>query len=460
MNAAAAAVATPFPKADVAVGSAHAVPLRAMSPRTALSRFSASLTAFEKDEITSYEEIYYVGESARKVGASTPRGAASTPRAAACNSGYDDDKGDYRVVMDDHIAYRYQVIHELGRGSFGQVSKALDHKTKSFVALKIIKNKKKFHDQALIEVELLKHIRERDPHEKSHVVRMLDHFVFRSHMVITFELHGMNLYELCKSNRFNPMTIPTIKNFAKQILVSLSFLHSQRIVHCDLKPENILLKKDSKSQIRLIDLGSSCFENQRLYTYIQSRFYRAPEVMLGLAYTSSIDMWSFGCILAEMANGYPIFPGESENEQFCLLMSFLGVPPRSLLDRAARRKVFFDANNAPKLPANSRGKVHRPSSRDLSQFLKAALVDGEGSLFVDFVTRCLCWDPDHRWTPSQAMSHPWLSPTFDNATARSAHDASTPGQTRSSSGIPSAPDPSRLVLPQLPAKPSGRKPMW
>jgi len=83
-------------------------------------------------------------------------------------------------------------------------------------------------------------------------------------------------------------------------------------VHCDLKPENIMLKQPNKSGIKVIDYGSGCMHNERIYTYIQSRFYRAPEIILGIPYTSAIDMWSFGCILAELYTGFPLFPGESE----------------------------------------------------------------------------------------------------------------------------------------------------
>jgi dual specificity tyrosine-phosphorylation-regulated kinase 2/3/4 len=85
-------------------------------------------------------------------------------------------------------------------------------------------------------------------------------------------------------------------------------------VHCDLKPENILLKKANKSGIKLIDFGSSCFENERYYTYIQSRFYRAPEIMLGIPYTTAIDMWSCGCIVFEFLAGVPLFAGENERD--------------------------------------------------------------------------------------------------------------------------------------------------
>jgi dual specificity tyrosine-phosphorylation-regulated kinase 2/3/4 len=111
-------------------------------------------------------------------------------------------------------------------------------------------------------------------------------------------------------------------------------------VHCDLKPENILLRKINKSGIKIIDFGSGCFEDQKIYTYIQSRFYRAPEIVLGIAYNAAIDMWSFGCILYELYAGYPLFPGEDEKEHMALMMEVKGVPPRSVL-RGQHEERFF-----------------------------------------------------------------------------------------------------------------------
>ena len=92
----------------------------------------------------------------------------------------------------------------------------------------------------------------------------------------------------------------------------------------------------------MIDFGSSCFVNERIYTYIQSRFYRAPEIILGIPYTTAIDMWSFGCILTELFTGVPLFPGESEQEQLSLIMEVIGMPPQTILDQATRKDVFFD----------------------------------------------------------------------------------------------------------------------
>jgi dual specificity tyrosine-phosphorylation-regulated kinase 2/3/4 len=93
--------------------------------------------------------------------------------------------------------------------------------------------------------------------------------------------------------------------------------------------------------IKVIDFGSSCFENEKIYTYVQSRFYRSPEVILGAPYSCNIDMWSLGCILVEMYTGSPLFPGESENEQLACIMEVKGIPDMRLVDAGTRKNVFF-----------------------------------------------------------------------------------------------------------------------
>lgn len=141
---------------------------------------------------------------------------------------------------------------------------------------------------------------------------------------MTFDLMSMNLYELIKSNGYYGLPLDLIRRMSLQILNALYFIHRNLIIHADLKPENILLKEANKSGIRVIDFGSSCYEKETIYTYIQSRYYRAPEVILGMPYDHKIDIWSFGCIAAELYLGYPIFPGEEEHEQICLLVEVLG----------------------------------------------------------------------------------------------------------------------------------------
>ena len=101
---------------------------------------------------------------------------------------------------------------------------------------------------------------------------------------------SLSLYELSKRNSFRGLSLSIIKKFSFQLLNALSVLSKSSIVHGDLKPENILLSDTTMQSIKLIDFGTSCFTDSRIYTYIQSRYYRAPEIILGIPYTSAIDM--------------------------------------------------------------------------------------------------------------------------------------------------------------------------
>ena len=202
-------------------------------------------------------------------------------------------------------------MNELGSGAFGRVYKVIDHKKKEQLALKIIKNVPKLNAQSRIEISILELSLEKDPEAKNNIIRIKGSFVFRGHTCIVYELLHCNLYEYIKSNGFKATPKSLMIKFSIQILQSLAFLEHHDVVHCDVKPENIMLKEPTKTGLRLIDLGSSCFQQKQFYTYIQSRFYRAPEIILGIKYTPAIDMWSFGCVLAELQRGYPIFPGKN-----------------------------------------------------------------------------------------------------------------------------------------------------
>ena len=246
----------------------------------ALKQYLQYLSKYEQGEILNYNELYYLGMKANKI-----QGDPSLE-----NYGFDDDRSDYKLVPGDHIAYRYEILQILGKGSFGQVCKCFDHKIKQPIALKIIRNEKRFHRQGKVEVKVLEHIKANDSDSTGCMVIIQDNFIFRKHLCIGFELLSINLYELVKSNGLRGFSSSLVKRFAVQILTCLAFLKENKIIHCDLKPENILLRQSNKSGIKVIDFGSSCFDSEKIYTYIQSRFYRAPEIILGIPYTLSIDM--------------------------------------------------------------------------------------------------------------------------------------------------------------------------
>ena len=251
-----------------------------MSSRMALNYFKLDLTEYERSEILDYQDVYYLGKINNKI-KTNPSGI---------NYGYDDDRGDYLLIAGDHIAYRYEIIKMLGKGNFGQVVLCQDHKRKEMVAIKLVRNKKRFNQQATVEIKVLQTLREHDIEGKYHVVKIKNYFVFRKHICMTFDQLSMNLYELLHQNKFEGFSTCLLHKFICQILSCLNYIFKFNIIHCDLKPENIMLVNEDKAEINVIDFGSSCFESERIYTYIQSRFYRAPEIILGISYTPAIDM--------------------------------------------------------------------------------------------------------------------------------------------------------------------------
>ena len=167
------------------------------------------------------------------------------------NCNFDSDQGTYIHVPHDHIAYRYEVVKVIGKGSFGQVIKAYDHKNSELVALKMVRNEKRFHRQATEEVRILEVLRKKDKENVMNVIHMYDHFTFRKHMCITFELLSINLYELIKKNKFQGFSLQLVRKFCHSLLLCLDGLYSNKIIHCDLKPENILLKQHGRSGIKV-----------------------------------------------------------------------------------------------------------------------------------------------------------------------------------------------------------------
>lgn len=155
---------------------------------------------------------------------------------------------------------------------------------------------------------------------KNKIVQFVESFLFRNHYVsnnimlnnflqcFVFELLGKNLYYDIKDNNFEGFKIDKVRDLSFQIIQGLIYIRHCDVVHCDLKPENLIYADSRRKDLKIIDFGSSCSKGLNAFTYVQSRFYRAPEVVMGLPYDYQVDMWSLGCIIAELFCGRPIFP--------------------------------------------------------------------------------------------------------------------------------------------------------
>ena len=295
------------------------------------------------------------------------------------------------------------------------------------------------------------------PDARSLVVQLHDHFSYRGHLCLVFEPLGVNLLQLLQQNQCKGLSCSLIRYFSKQLLQVLALLREMGIVHCDLKPENILLQNLHSPAIKLIDFGSACYAARPMHTYIQSRFYRSPEVMLGLPYGPPIDMWSMGAIVGELFLGLPLFPGESEFNQMWRIVQMQGVPPAEMLEAAPLSKRFFecvpppadvpaertvDASPTDTLGGAAAGRwrlkseerfcrehggqpcrnkqyfkystlpeliAHHPPPKAAATDADAAVERERRSAMLHFCQGVLVLHAPTRWTPLQSLRHPFIT---------------------------------------------------
>jgi dual specificity protein kinase YAK1 len=298
-----------------------------------------------------------------------------------------------------------------------------------------------FADQARIEISILHLLNgTASADEESHIVKLSDSFSHCRHLCLVFELLHMNLYELLKQNQFRGLSTSLLRLFLGQLLQSLQALRRAGIIHCDIKPENVLLVSLHSGQVKLIDFGSACADGRTVYSYIQSRFYRAPEVVLGCSYGPAIDMWSLGAVAAELFLGLPIFPGASEFNLLQRIGDALGPVPDSVLTAGKNTSKFFRSGAPPGgadglrswqmlTQAEHEAKTGKAAALGKRYFagttlhdiihgapLRKGLSDAElarerlsRDAFVDWLQGVLALDPVHRWTPTQAAAHPFIT---------------------------------------------------
>uniref|UniRef100_G3NGB0 non-specific serine/threonine protein kinase n=1 Tax=Gasterosteus aculeatus aculeatus TaxID=481459 RepID=G3NGB0_GASAC len=343
--------------------------------------------------------------------------------------------GDYQLIQHEVLSSlknSYEVLEFLGRGTFGQVVKCWKRGTSEVVAVKILKNHPSYARQGQIEVRILARLSSENADEHN-VVRALECFQHRSHTCLVFEMLEQNLYDFLKRNKFSPLPLKIIRPVLQQVATALKKLKSLGLIHADLKPENIMLVDPSRQpyRVKVIDFGSASHVSKAVCsTYLQSRYYRAPEIILGLPFSEAIDMWSLGCVIAELFLGWPLYPGA---------MELRGVPAEQLLNKGTKTSRFFcKESNSPyaswRLKSKCTTEEHEKEtglkSKEARKYIFSCLDDiahvnvvlsPDGSAmqaekadrreFVSLLRSMLLIDAEDRTVPTSVLNHPFLTMT-------------------------------------------------
>lgn len=343
---------------------------------------------------------------------------------------WDDHEGYYRIILGELLDGRYHVQANLGKGMFSSVVRALDNQTNQLVAIKVIRNNESMLKAGTKEMEILEKLADADPEDKKHMIRLERSFTHKGHLCMVFENLSINLREVLKKfGRDVGINLKAVRSYAQQMFMGLSLLRKCNILHADLKPDNILVN-EARNLLKICDLGSAGDASENEITpYLVSRFYRAPEIILGIPYDFAIDTWSIGCTLFEMYTGKILFTGRTNNQMLRSIMECRGKFSLKLLKKAEFGAVHFDDIDL-NFRSMERDKVTgrevtklinfvKPT-RDLKSRLLAGIGVGSGNkviaeselkevnLFADLLEKCLSLNPEKRITPAEALKHPFI----------------------------------------------------
>jgi serine/threonine-protein kinase PRP4 len=340
---------------------------------------------------------------------------------------WDDAEGYYITNLGELIQGRYHVTQTLGRGMFSSVVRATDMETNTPVAIKIVRSNETMKKAGIKEIDILKDIAANDPEDKKHVIRLHRSFDHKGHLCMVFENLSLNLREVLKKfGRDVGISIKAIRAYSQQLFMGLSLLKKCQYIHADLKPDNILVN-EARSALKICDLGSASPVTENVTApYLVSRFYRAPEVILGIPYDYGIDMWSIGCTLFELYTGKILFTGRNNNGMLRAIMECRGKFPHKLLKRGALTYDYFDdllnfrAEEIDKVTGRLVTKMVDIKAKPIRD-LKSRLIPKDKKFteeerkdlesFVDLLDKCLDLRPDKRITPTDALKHPFISRT-------------------------------------------------
>uniref|UniRef100_A0AAQ5XCZ8 Serine/threonine-protein kinase PRP4 homolog n=1 Tax=Amphiprion ocellaris TaxID=80972 RepID=A0AAQ5XCZ8_AMPOC len=334
-----------------------------------------------------------------------------------------DAEGYYRVNIGETLDKRYDVYGYTGQGVFSNVIRARDTaRAGQEVAVKIIRNNELMQKTGLKELEFLKKLNDADPDDKFHCLRLFRHFYHKQHLCLVFEPLSMNLREVLKKyGKDVGLHIKAVRSYSQQLFLALKLLKRCNILHADIKPDNILVN-ESKTILKLCDFGSaSHVADNDITPYLVSRFYRAPEIIIGKPYDYGIDMWSVGCTLYELYTGKILFPGSSNNHMIKLAMDLKGKMPNKMIRKGLFKDQHFDQNlNFLYIEVDKvteREKVTVMSTINPTKDLLADMIGGQRlpedqrkkvMQLKDLLDGTLMLDPAKRISINQALQHPFI----------------------------------------------------
>jgi serine/threonine protein kinase len=233
----------------------------------------------------------------------------------------------------------------------------------------------------------------------SSVINFIESFEQDGSVCIVMELLYQNLYELLRDQKFVATPLDYVRKTVTAVLIALMELHKMSYIHCDVKPENVMCRgKRDYDHCCLIDFGAVRKHTENKYFDIQSLWYRAPEVICGIPYTTAIDAWSVGCLMYELHTGNPLFAGSDAQEQLSLIIEMLGVPSQEAMQKGANvGQLTLSA-------ANQSGMTRHPRVED------AVIGDPVTcEQFCDLVYQLLNPNEQLRYSISDALNHPFIS---------------------------------------------------
>ena len=331
------------------------------------------------------------------------------------------DERDLELAPGAQLAARYCVQRLVGKGGFADAYLCTRDgrgmgggAALSDVCLKVVRSQPESVLGSVDEVRVLKLLRAADPLGARAVQRLVDFFFFKEHLVIVTTYAGESLrafYRTSGDERRHAFFLRDggLASLTVQLADALSLLHQHDIAHADVKPENVCVAVAGASPLfTLIDFGSTVFRHAAHNSYVQSRWYRAPEVMLGASWGVGVDVWSLGCVLAEVLLGAPLFKAGSVERVLASHVAVLGPLPSSLLNRASEVVRMDEALNAALYDADAAGGLVRlyPRANRLDQLLPPAAV--AQPTLLELLKGMLALDPTERVTALEVRWHRFL----------------------------------------------------